>query len=100
MGKMERMAGEGAPFFLFQSCALSQNHSGKEASKNSPKGGARESMGSKRDDLMRRLLQFSNLAWKISLEREGTKLFLEKGPLSPLIPSEAKNLCSNGVNDL
>jgi hypothetical protein len=77
--KMEEMAEEGGSFLLFQSCAVSQNHSGKETSKNSPRGGMGRFMGSKRDDLMRRLLQFSNLVWKISMENEGPKVILEKG---------------------
>ena len=77
--KMERMVVEGTSFFLFQSCALSQNHSGKETSKSCPKGGVGRFMGSKRDDLMRRLLQFSNLVWRISMENEGPRLVLEKG---------------------
>jgi hypothetical protein len=78
--KMERMVVEGTSFFVFQSCAaLSQNHSGKETGKNSPKGGVGRFMGSKRDGLMRRLLQFSNLVWKISMENEGPRLVLEKG---------------------
>jgi hypothetical protein len=77
--KMERMVVEGTSFFLFQSCALSQNHSGKETSKNSPKGGVGRFMGSKRDYLMRRLLQFSNLVWRISMENEGPRFVLEKG---------------------
>ena len=77
--KMEEMAEEGGSFLLFQSCAVSQNHSGKETSKNSPRGGMGRFMGSKRDDLMRRLLQFSNLVWRISMENEGPKVVLEKG---------------------
>jgi hypothetical protein len=82
---MEGMAEEGVPLLLFQSCAFSQNHSGKETSKNSPfhKGGAEGFMGSKRAHLMRRLFQFSNLTWKVLLEKEGPKLVLEKGPFSP-----------------
>jgi len=35
--KMEIMAEEGVSFLLFQSCAVSQNHSGKETSKISLK---------------------------------------------------------------
>jgi len=77
--KMEIMAEEGVSFLLFQSCAVSQNHSGKETSKNFPKGEMGRFMGSKRDDLMRRLLQFSNLVWRISIENEGPKVILEKG---------------------
>ena len=76
--KMEMMAGEGVPFFLFQSHAFSQHHSGKEISKN-PKGRMAGWMGAKRTYLMKRLFQFSNLAWKISLEDDEPKLILEKG---------------------
>ncbi len=80
--KMEGMAEEGFPFLLFQSYGFSQNHSGKETSKNSPfsKGGAGGFLGSRRDHFMRRLFQFSNLTWKVLLEGEGPKLVLEKGP--------------------
>ncbi|OGP65310.1 MAG: hypothetical protein A2169_02360 [Deltaproteobacteria bacterium RBG_13_47_9] len=56
--KMEEMALGGVPFLLFQP-PLSSN--------------------SKRVDLMRRLIQFSNWVWKISLDDQGTKMVLEKG---------------------
>jgi hypothetical protein len=81
--KMEGMAEEGVPLLLFQSGAFSQNHSGKETSKNSTfhKEGMGGAMGSKRAHLMRRLFQFSNLTWKVLLEEEGPKLVLEKGPV-------------------
>ena len=78
--KMEGMAEEGIPLLLFQSCAFSQNHSGKEMSKRSSCG-AEGFMGAKRAHLMRRLFQFSNLTWKVLLEEEGPKLVLEKGPI-------------------
>jgi len=55
--KVEEMASEGVPFFLFQSPA---------------------SHHSKRAFLMKRLFQFSDLVWKISLEDQGTKMILEK----------------------
>jgi hypothetical protein len=75
--KMEIMAGGGIPFFSFQP--------------NVP-------FGSKRAYLMRRLFQFSNLVWKISLENEGAKLIFEKGPLPPRHSGKAKNLGSYGAN--
>jgi len=70
LGKIEGMASKGVPFLLFQS--------------NSPspplrKGGEGGFMSSKRAYLMRRLLQFSNEAWRIDLDEEGPKMILEKG---------------------
>ena len=76
--RMERMAGEGVPFFLFQPHAFFQQHSGKEISKNA-KRRMPEWMEAKRAYLMTRLFQFSNLVWKISLEEDEPKLLLEKG---------------------
>ena len=82
--KMEIMAGAGIPFFLFQSHTFSKNPPFPPFAKNPPfpplaKGGRGDLRGSKRAYLMRRLFQFSNLVWKISLETEGPKLILEKG---------------------
>jgi hypothetical protein len=51
------MASKGVPFLLFQSSGFSD---------------------SKRAYLMRRLFQFSNLVWKISLEDQEPKVILEK----------------------
>ena len=84
--KMEKMAGAGIPFFLFQSHTFSKNPPFPPFAKNPPfpplaKGGKGGLKGSKRTYLMKRLFQFSNLVWKISLETEGPKLILEKGPL-------------------
>jgi len=73
--KMEIMAGAGIPFFLFQSHAFSKHPPFPPFAKGG-KGGLR---GSKRTYLMKRLFQFSNLVWKISLEDEGPTLILEKG---------------------
>ena len=55
--KMEEMAMEGIPFLLFQSSSFSD---------------------SKRTYLTKRLFQFSNLTWRISLEDEGPQVILEK----------------------
>ena len=55
--KMEEMAMEGIPFLLFQSSGFSD---------------------SKRTYLTKRLFQFSNLTWRISLEDEGPRVILEK----------------------
>jgi hypothetical protein len=55
--KIEGMASKGVPFLLFQSSGFSD---------------------SKRAYLMRRLFQFSNLVWKISLEDQEPKVILEK----------------------
>ncbi len=55
--KIEEMASRGIPFLLFQSSEFSDL---------------------KRAYLMRRLFQFSNLVWKISLEDQELKVILEK----------------------
>ena len=56
--RVEEIAIEGVPFLLFQSSGFSD---------------------SKRTYLTRRLFQFSNLVWRISLEDEGPRVVLEKG---------------------
>ena len=56
---VDALAAEGVSFFLFQSLL-------------SPR--------SRRAHLMRKLLQFSHLVWKISLGDEGPKVAMEKGP--------------------
>jgi hypothetical protein len=55
--KVENMVAEGVSFFLFQSSA---------------------SPSSKRAFLMKRLSDFSDLVWRISLEDQGPKMILEK----------------------
>jgi hypothetical protein len=69
--KLEGMVEEGIPFFLFQPSIPPD---------------------SKRVHLMRRLFEFSNLVWKISLEDQGTKMVLEKGLVEKY--SNNKNLPS------
>ena len=56
--KIEEMASRGVPFLLFQPSGFSD---------------------SKRVYLLRRLFQFSNLVWKISLEDDEPRIVLEKG---------------------
>jgi hypothetical protein len=58
--KVDALAAEGVSFFLFQSHVPPR---------------------SKRAYLMKKLLQFSHVAWKISLDDEGPKVMMEKGPL-------------------
>jgi hypothetical protein len=58
--KVDALAAEGISFFLFQSLVPPR---------------------SKRTYLMRKLLQFSHLAWKISLDDEGPKVTVEKEPM-------------------
>ena len=70
--KMEAMAEERIPFLLFQSC-------GNPRFSPFIKGRTRGVQDSRRAHLMKRLFQFSNLIWKVSLEAEGPKLVLEKG---------------------
>jgi hypothetical protein len=57
--KVDALAAEGVSFFLFQSLVP---------------------LRSKRTYLLRKLLQFSHLAWKISLDDEGPQVTMEKGP--------------------
>jgi hypothetical protein len=56
--KVGTLAAEGIPFFLFQ---------------------VSSSAHSRRGYLIRKLFQFANLVWKISLDDEGPKLVMEKG---------------------
>jgi hypothetical protein len=67
------MAMKGVPFLLFQPSVFS----------NPPfppftKGGVGGLKDLKRAYLMKRLFQFSNLVWKISLEGQESKIVLEK----------------------
>jgi len=57
--KVESLTAEGIPFLLFQSFL---------------------SPHSRRYYLMRKLFQFSNVVWRVSLDDEGPKVMLEKGP--------------------
>jgi len=68
--KMEEMAKEGIPFFLFQP---------NPPSPSLVKGGKGGLMESRRTYLTRRLFQFSDRVWRIDLEDQGPKLILEKG---------------------
>ena len=70
--KIEEMASEGVPFLLFQSSGFSGNPP-------FVKGGLGGLRDSKRVSLMRRLFQFSNLVWRISLDEE-QQIVLEKEP--------------------
>jgi hypothetical protein len=63
------MVSEGVPFLLFQSSGFSENPS---------LGGLGGLRNSKRAYLMKRLFQFSNLVWRITLEDEELKVILEK----------------------
>jgi hypothetical protein len=70
--KIEETASKEIPFLLFQSSGFSENPP-------FAKGGLGRLRNSKRAYLMRRLFQFSNLAWRISLEDEEPRMILEKG---------------------
>ena len=69
--KIEGMASGGVPFLLFQS------HPPLPPLRKGGEGGW---MSSKRAYLMRRLFQFSNLIWRISLDEE-PQIVLEKGQI-------------------
>ncbi|MGD0916406.1 MAG: hypothetical protein ABSB22_08110 [Thermodesulfobacteriota bacterium] len=70
--KAEGIAAEGIPFFLFQPSAVSENSPFPPFAKGGRLG------NSKRAYLTRRLFQFSNEVWKISLEDRELKVILEK----------------------
>ncbi len=74
--KIEGMASEGVPFLLFQSNP--PNPPQFRVVPTLRKGGEGGFMNSKRAYLMRRLFQFSNLVWRISLEDQELKVILEK----------------------
>jgi hypothetical protein len=80
--KIEGMASGGVPFLLFQSSVFSESspHSPSVSSRTDFRKGR---MGGFRDSkqvyLTRRLFQFSNLIWRISLEDQEPKVILEKG---------------------
>ena len=82
--KVEEMAMEGIPFFLFQPLVFSEDRSGREMGRKPPfpKRGFKGFMDSRRAYLTRRLFQLSDTAWKICLDDEGPKMILEKSPLS------------------
>jgi len=70
--KIEEMALREVPFLLFQSNGFSENPS-------FPKGRMGGFKNSKRIYLARRLFQFSNVVWKITLGDQEPKIILEKG---------------------
>lgn len=72
--RIEEMASQGIPFLLFQSNAF------PEASSFPPfvKVKKRERRDLRRLYFMKRLSQFSNLIWRVSLDGEGLKVILEK----------------------
>ena len=71
--RVEEIAMGGIPFFLFQPSAVSKNNP------PTPPSVRGRLMDSKRAYLTRRLFQFSNLVWRISLDDQGPKLVAEKG---------------------
>jgi hypothetical protein len=80
--KIEEMAARGVPFLLFQSSGFSENSPfslSVSSRTDFAKGGLGGLRNSKRTYLMRRLFQFSNLVWRISLEDERPRVILEKG---------------------
>jgi hypothetical protein len=85
--KIEEMALKGIPFLLFQPNGFSENPP-------FTKGGVGGLMSSRRAYLMRRLFQFSNEVWRISLEDEEPRVVLEKGlTKSQIADSRLKNPC-------
>jgi hypothetical protein len=80
--RVEEMAMGGIPFFLFQPSVSPENNPPFPPFTKGGKGGL---MNSKRAYLTRRLFQFSNLVWRVSLDDQGPKLILEKG-IDSVIP--------------
>ncbi len=81
--KIDEMAMKGVPFLLFQPSVFS----------NPPfppftKGGVGGLKDSERAYLLRRLVQFSSLVWRISLKDQEPKIVLEKGVESSTILRE------------
>ena len=72
--KIEGMASRGVPFLLFQSSVFSENPPFPPFTK----GRMGRLRDSKRVYLTKRLFQFSNLVWKISLEDQEPQVILEK----------------------
>lgn len=68
IGKIER---EGISFFLFQSSVY--------FNLSFPKGRVRREVESRERSLMKRLLQFSDLAWKVAVEDQELRMALVKG---------------------
>jgi hypothetical protein len=77
--KIEEIALREVPFLLFQSNGFSGNPS------LSPFAKGGDLRNSKQIYLMRRLFQFSNVVWRISLDEQGPKMILEKGVVLKLI---------------
>jgi len=73
--KIEGMASKGVPFLLFQSSVFSED----SPFPSFPKGRMGGLRDSKRVYLTRKLFQFSNEAWRIDLDEEGSKMILAKG---------------------
>jgi hypothetical protein len=71
--KVEEMAMGEIPFFLFQPSIFSKNNP------SLTKGRMGGLMDAKRAYLTKRLFQFSNLVWRISLDDQEPKMILEKG---------------------
>ncbi|RPJ10797.1 MAG: hypothetical protein EHM36_02800 [Deltaproteobacteria bacterium] len=73
--KMEALAEEKVPFFLFQSSWGSHRNPSYPSLAKGRRSGIMSSRG---DCFMKKLFQFSSLTWKVSLEDEGPNLVLEK----------------------
>ncbi|MDI7260310.1 MAG: hypothetical protein QME90_10355 [Thermodesulfobacteriota bacterium] len=71
--KLEGVAAEGIPFFLFQSPTFSGNPPFS-------KGGVGGLMNPKREYLSKRLVQFSDLVWRIEFNGQGVRVVPEKIP--------------------
>jgi hypothetical protein len=75
--RVEEMAKEEIPFFLFQPNPPSPSF--VPACRQAGRGGKRGLMESRGTYLTKRLFQSSDLIWRIDLEDQGPKLILEKG---------------------
>jgi len=82
--KIEEMVLKGIPFLLFQPNGFSENPPVTKGGRRRPEpdyGAGRVGglMSSRRAYLMRRLFQFANEVWRISLEDQEPRIVLEKG---------------------
>jgi hypothetical protein len=97
--KLEEMALRGVPFFLFQSSDFNPPFPQGGRRRPKPDYGAGRVVGgmnSKRTYLTRRLFQFSNVIWRISLDDEEPTVVLEKGLTELQIEKSVASLFTGG----
>lgn len=93
--RIEEMALKGVPFLLFQS----NSFHGFSSFPTFAKAGKKGLRDLRRNYFMKRLFQFSNLVWRVSLDDEGLKVILEKRSPS-LNRGEMRSSERNGLENL